>query len=98
PAVLPAQPRTDGGRSHGHGGARVRRTDRPRATYGVRAGAEPTHRAADGRSGWLRWPSPTPRLIPTDRCPPGAPRTDSPHVTQKPSSFRPDVMRNGASP
>ena len=54
PAVLPDEPRTDRGRSHGHGGARVRRADRARAAHGVRARAEPTHRAADGRSRWLR--------------------------------------------
>ncbi len=48
PAVLPDEPRPDRGRGDGHGGARVRRADRPRAADGVRAGAEPAHRAADG--------------------------------------------------
>ena len=50
PAVLPDEPRHDRGRGHGDGGARVRRADRQGTADGVRAGAQPADRAADGRS------------------------------------------------
>ena len=48
PALLPDEPRADRGRGHGDGRARVRRAHRARAAHGVRAGAEPADRAADG--------------------------------------------------
>ncbi len=51
PAVLPDEPRADRGRGHGDGRARVRRAHRARAAHGVRAGAEPADRAADGGLG-----------------------------------------------
>ena len=52
-AVLPDEPRPRRGRGDGHDRPRVRRADRPRAADGVRAGAEPADRAADGRCGRL---------------------------------------------
>ena len=51
PAVLPDEQGSDRGRGHGDGRARVRRADRARAAHGVRAGAEPPDRAADGGRG-----------------------------------------------
>ena len=53
PAVLPDEPRPVRGRGDGDDRARLRRADRPRAADGVRPGAEPAHRTADGRSGRL---------------------------------------------
>src|ERR1700689_1476803 len=51
PAVLPDEPRYDRGRGNGDGGARLRRADRQGAAHGVRAGAQPADRAADGGRG-----------------------------------------------
>src|SRR5690606_3009195 len=49
PAVLPHVPRHGGDRGDGHDRAWVRRAHRARAAHGVRARAQPPHRAADGR-------------------------------------------------
>src|SRR5690606_5915784 len=49
PAVLPHVPRHARDGSHGHDRARVRRAHLARAAHGVRARAQPPHRAADGR-------------------------------------------------
>src|SRR6185369_15954647 len=43
----------DRGRGDGHGGARLRRADRQGAPDGIRTGAQPADRAADGRRGRL---------------------------------------------
>ena len=53
PALLPDEPGTGRGRGDGHDRPGVRRADRPRAPDGVRPGAEPADRAADGRRGRL---------------------------------------------
>ena len=53
PALLPDEPGPGRGRGDGHDRPRVRRADRPRAADGVRAGAQPADRAADGRRGRL---------------------------------------------
>ncbi len=53
PALLPDEPRHDRGRGHGDDRPRLRRADRPGAADGVRAGAQPADRAADGRRGGL---------------------------------------------
>ena len=53
PALLPDEPRPDRGRGDGDDRARLRRADRQGAADGVRARAQPAHRAADGRGCWL---------------------------------------------
>ena len=59
PTLLPDEPRARRGRGDGHDRPRVRRADRPRTADGVRAGAQPTDRTADGRGGRLATTSPT---------------------------------------
>ena len=59
PALLPDVPRHGRGRGDGDDRARLRRADRPRAAHGVRAGAQPADRAADGGRG---------RLTPVHAC------------------------------
>src|SRR5262249_56904850 len=48
--------------------ARLRRADRARAPYGVRAGAQPPHRAADGRGR---------RLMSSPQTAPGSPGAEN---------------------
>src|SRR5699024_7997594 len=52
-ALLPDEPRHGGDRGDGDDRARVHRAHRPRAPDGIRPGAEPPDRAADGRSSRL---------------------------------------------
>ncbi len=65
PALLPDEPRHDRVRGDGDDRARLRRADRARAADGVRAGAQPADRAADGGLGRL---TPTPSQ-PSDSTP-----------------------------
>ena len=58
PAVLPHEPRPHRGRGHGDDRARVHRADRQGTADGVRAGAQPADRDADGGRGRM---SSTPR-------------------------------------
>ena len=53
PALLPDEPRHGRGRGDGHDRPRLRGADRQGAADGVRAGAEPADRAADGGRGRL---------------------------------------------
>lgn len=53
PALLPDEPRPVRGRGDGDDRARLRRADRQGAAHGVRAGAQPADRAADGGRGRL---------------------------------------------
>src|SRR5690606_19894735 len=58
PAVLPDVTRHGRGRGDGDDRARLRRADRQGAPDGVRPGAQPPHRTADGRGGALSPPVP----------------------------------------
>ena len=72
PALLPDEPGDGRGRGDGHDRPRLRRADRPRAADGVRAGAQPADRAADGGRG---------RLV---RCPERSRRVQSPQPEREP--------------
>ncbi len=61
PALLPDEPRPDRGRGDGDDRARLRRADRQGTAHGVRAGAQPADRAADGGRGRLTGLQPTSR-------------------------------------
>jgi Fe-S cluster assembly protein SufB len=53
PDLLPHEPRAQRGGGHGHDRARVHRAHRQGTSHGVRGGAEPPDRAADGGLHWL---------------------------------------------
>jgi Fe-S cluster assembly protein SufB len=70
PALLPDEPGPHRGRGDGHDRARLHRADRQGTADGVRAGAQPAHRAADGGRGRMTTETMAPPKTKSRRCAP----------------------------